>query len=71
MTDSALSALPADSSLQVDVRRFPSLPGIFLGLSLTLHLAAIVYFAFDSSMQAATWRSCAIVPTVWTSCAQA
>src|SRR6266498_5457254 len=50
MTDSALPA----SVAQPRALRFPGLVGIFLGISLCLHLAAIVYIAFSDSLEAAT-----------------
>jgi hypothetical protein len=48
MTDSALSQ-PGERPL-----RFPGTVGIFLGFSLCLHLAAIVYAAFGDMLPAAT-----------------
>ena len=57
MTDSALTAA-AIPSQQTHPRRFPGTVGIFLGFSLCLHLAAIVYFAFGDRMPAATSLLC-------------
>src|SRR6476620_6659415 len=37
-----------------EIRRFPGMVGIFLGISLCLHLAALVYFFFGDSIEAAT-----------------
>jgi hypothetical protein len=56
MTDSALgpSLSPSISSPDARPLRFPGMVGIFLGFSLCLHLAAIVYFAFGDTLQAAT-----------------
>ena len=52
MTDSALSALDARPL------RFPGMVGVLLGLSLCLHLAAVVYLGFGDSMPAATAFLC-------------
>lgn len=52
MTDSALSQ-PDERPL-----RFPGTAGIFLGFSLCLHLAAIVYAAFGDMLPAATCFLC-------------
>jgi len=52
MTDSALPALDARAL------RFPGLVGVFLGLSLCMHLAALVYLGFGDSMPAATAFLC-------------
>ena len=52
MTDSALPALGARPL------RFPGMVGILVGLSLCLHLAAVVYLGFGDSMPAATAFLC-------------
>ncbi|MEP6906314.1 MAG: hypothetical protein ABI875_09515, partial [Gemmatimonadales bacterium] len=52
MTDSTLGAPAAE--VESRALRFPGMVGIFLGFSLCLHLAAIVYFVFGDTMEAAT-----------------
>src|SRR4026209_2505998 len=58
MTESALSADEVVAELQARPHRFPGLVGIFLGISLCLHLAAIVYLAFGNTLPAATCFLC-------------
>ena len=58
MTDSALPALESHTIGQPRALRFPGLVGIFLGFSLCLHLAAIVYIAFGDTLPAAVCVLC-------------
>src|SRR5438270_3346839 len=58
MTDSALPALESHVIAQPRPLRFPGLVGIFLGFSLCLHLAAVVYYAFSNPFQAAVCVLC-------------
>ncbi len=58
MTDSALPSLETRSSAQARPLRFPGIVGVFLGFSLCLHLAAIVYVAFGEVLPAATSFLC-------------
>ncbi len=58
MTDSALPALDSNVIAQPRALRFPGLVGIFLGFSLCLHLAAVVYYAFSDPLPAAVCVLC-------------
>ena len=58
MTDSALAGLEALPSAEPRALRFPGIVGIFLGMSLCLHLAAVVFLAFGDTLQAATSFLC-------------
>src|ERR1051326_1920719 len=58
MTDSALPGFDVRLAAQPRELRFPGLVGIFLGFSLCLHLAAVVYFAFDDTLYAAVCVLC-------------
>ncbi len=58
MTDSALPALESRAVAQPRALRFPGLVGIFLGFSLCLHLAAIVYYAFGDTLPASVCVLC-------------
>ena len=58
MTDSALPALESHGITQTREHPFPGLVGIFLGSSLCLHLAALVYFGFGNSLESAVCVLC-------------
>jgi hypothetical protein len=58
MTDSTVSAFDVDSFSPPRTLRFPGVVGLSLGLSLCLHLAAIVYFAFGANLAAANCVLC-------------
>lgn len=58
MTDSALSESEVVDALQARPHHFPTVVGVFLGTSLCLHLAAVVYFAFGNTLAAATCFLC-------------
>src|SRR5712671_3304280 len=58
MTDSVLPALESHAIAQPRLVRFPGLVGIFLGFSLCLHLAAVVFFVFGDTLQASVSVLC-------------
>jgi hypothetical protein len=54
MTDSTLSAVESAPVEQIELRPFSTIVGVFLGASLSLHLAALVYWVSSDTMSAAT-----------------
>lgn len=58
MTDTALQAPDSRMVVPSGALRFPGVVGIFLGASLCLHLAAVVYYAFSAPLQAAVCALC-------------
>jgi hypothetical protein len=58
MTDSVLSESEIVAAFEAKPHRFPSVAGIFLGASLCLHLAALVYLVFGNTLPAATCFIC-------------